>query len=171
MTSIGWPPERIEELRAHAATGATASQIATAMHATREAITGQCTRRSIPLGREANGFGRAATRPKAPRAPRPERNGASDDAARFEEAPMPAADAWLPLSGTEPVSLLALHDGKCPWPIEPPGHSGPMMYCGVGKALGQPYCRAHARLAYRRGSAERPPREVRDLVKLARLVA
>jgi GcrA cell cycle regulator len=56
--------------------------------------------------------------------------------------------AWLPLPGTNPVTLVERTLHQCAWPV------GETLFCGEPKSQRRPYCSAHCRLAYL------PPQEV-----------
>lgn len=58
---------------------------------------------------------------------------------------IPASDAWKPIPGVEPVTLLDLTEYSCRWPV----YQGdePRLFCGAPTELGQRYCDAHRRLS------------------------
>lgn len=143
-----WTPERIEELRAYAAQGLNAAQIAFRMKPITElAIIGRAARLGIELGVK-------------PASKQPARRGAveADDTGdpMFGVEPPPRQDAWLPIDGAEPVALVDLGANQCPWPIcgddwEAPTHA----HCGRARPDGLPYCPEHTALAYQGGHYKR----------------
>jgi GcrA cell cycle regulator len=78
---------------------------------------------------------------------------------KFLPAPLPNASAWTPLPGTTPVSLLALADGVCRWPV---GDDTRHLFCGCEAAPGASYCVHHKAMATK--PAE--PRSERKLLKM-----
>jgi GcrA cell cycle regulator len=51
----------------------------------------------------------------------------------------PQGQAWQPIPGIEPVSLLDLEAGQCKWPV---GQDSPFMFCGA-PATHNHYCEHH----------------------------
>lgn len=51
----------------------------------------------------------------------------------------PQGEAWAPIQGVEPVSLLDLEAGQCKWPV---GQDSPFMFCGA-PATHHHYCEHH----------------------------
>ena len=119
-----WTAARIDELRQLVANDLSASQIATALGTTRNAVIGKCARDRLQLtgehmgGRRTGGFGFGEARPKPPRqnpkpAPkeRPSFVALTDDTlARLAAIPDIARIA----------SLLDLEDHHCKYPIGEP---------------------------------------------------
>lgn len=135
----GWTPERIDELKAFAAEGLTAAQIAFRMKPITElAVIGRASRLGIALGVKAV---------KPSRRPHAETDVVEEDDPMFGAAPPAREDAWLPLPGREPVQLLELNKDQCPWPIGD-GGDVPTGCCGAPKGFGLPYCRDHTAMAY-----------------------
>ena len=69
---------------------------------------------------------------------------------------MPIEDLVVPISLN--VSLLALNDQMCKWPIGDPGVEG-FHFCGHRNFNSMPYCEYHARLAYQPVNDRRRERE------------
>ncbi len=161
--AANWTPELEDELRVHWANGESASKIAEAMGGglTRNSIIGKANRMSLP-GR----------RKQAPRtAPRSRRAITTVKTARemttavklgrakkagaltLEEAllyikptgKIVGGAAWEALPDTSPVSLLALSDETCRWPIGDPLLAG-FGFCGCPVEEGRVYCPTHRAL-------------------------
>ena len=71
---------------------------------------------------------------------------------------MPIEDLVVPISLN--VSLVALNDQMCKWPIGDPGAEG-FHFCGHRNFNSLPYCEYHARLAYQPVSDRRRERDTR----------
>jgi GcrA cell cycle regulator len=71
---------------------------------------------------------------------------------------VPIEDLVVPISLN--VSLVALNDQMCKWPIGDPGAEG-FHFCGHRNFNGLPYCEYHARLAYQPVSDRRRERDTR----------
>lgn len=157
---MNWTDERVELLKKLWADGLSASQIASQLGGvTRNAVIGKVHRlnlsgRAKPASSPARPRKTRATsaapshRPSAPRAlvhgnaalkmqPTP--------APRRVPAQVPFEDLVVPISLR--VSLLALNDQMCKWPIGDPGAEG-FHFCGHRNFNNLPYCEYHSRLAY-----------------------
>ncbi len=155
----GWTPERIEELRAYAAQGLTAAQIAYRMKPITElAVIGRAARLNIELGVRP-------VKASPQRRSRGEPEPIAEDDPMYEAAPPAREDAWLPLNDREPVDLLKLKDDQCPWPIGGNDTGGAIGCCGAPKGVGLPYCKDHTALAYQGGRYHRPRGETNQYVR------
>ena len=153
---MSWTDERVELLKKLWAEGLSASQIASQLGGvTRNAVIGKVHRLSLS-GRAKPAS--SSPRPRKPRATphRPSGRGGyvSGNTAlkalthavpRRLPAPMPVEDVVVPISLN--VSLMALNDSMCKWPIGDPG-SESFHFCGHKNFNGLPYCEYHSRLAY-----------------------
>ena len=70
-------------------------------------------------------------------------------------APLPMEDVVVPISLN--VSLMALNDSMCKWPIGDPTDES-FHFCGHKNFNGLPYCEYHSRLAYQPPSDRRRDR-------------
>jgi GcrA cell cycle regulator len=166
---MSWTDERVELLKKLWSDGLSASQIATQLGGvSRNAVIGKVHRLSLS-GRAKP----AATGPRPPRKPRPASpprhprayiagNTAlkmhAHPVPRRAPNPVPIEDLVVPISLN--VSLVALNDQMCKWPIGDPGADG-FHFCGHRNFNGLPYCEYHARLAYQPVSDRRREREGR----------
>jgi GcrA cell cycle regulator len=166
---MSWTEERVELLKRLWADGLSASQIATQLGGvTRNAVIGKVHRLNL------SGRAKPATsspRPRKARAAQPHRHAAGARAfvsgntalkihappvPRRAPAPVPIEDLVVPISLK--VSLLALNDQMCKWPIGDPGSEG-FHFCGHRNFNGLPYCEYHSRLAYQPVNDRRRDRE------------
>lgn len=55
------------------------------------------------------------------------------------------SDAWKPIEGIEPISILDIREGTCHWPLDTDNGT---MFCGAltEPFVRQPYCSAHQNL-------------------------
>lgn len=155
-----WTPERVNELRTHAAAGLTAAQIAHEMGEglTRNAILGKCFRIGLTLnggpedGSSVRDHGvRARHRPRA--APKRVISDATrqrhSDAMRLRWAERKAeqeaqAARIMPVPPTcEPIGFDALDANLCRYPMN---DGAPWLFCGARPAA--PYCPYHTAIAY-----------------------
>ncbi|MCB1502913.1 MAG: GcrA family cell cycle regulator [Bauldia sp.] len=154
---MNWTDERVELLKKLWADGLSASQIASQLGGvTRNAVIGKVHRLNL------SGRAKPASSPSRPRKTRttsaPHRpttravvsgNTAlkihAHPAPRRAPAQVPFEDLVVPISLN--VSLLALNDQMCKWPIGDPGTEG-FHFCGHRNFNSLPYCEYHSRLAY-----------------------
>lgn len=138
-----WTPERVEILKKLWAEHLSASQIARTMgDVSRNAVIGKVHR----LGLSAR-----ASRPRRPiTLPKPEPKPVVTE----EQAPAPAAEATL--SNGEYITVMTLNGVMCRWPIGDPGATD-FHFCGNQTESGDPYCTAHAELAYQPSNRTRAP--------------
>lgn len=135
-----WTDARIESLKALAANGLSASQIAGELGGvSRNAVLGKLHRLNVPLKLKPGQHFERVAKPK----PRRAFGGATVVAAGGTEAIELPAD-----QSPDACVLLDLTDESCRWPLGEPSHD--MLYCGAAKLEGYPYCRRHCRLAFRR---------------------
>ena len=73
--------------------------------------------------------------------------------------PVPIEDLVVPISLN--VSLMALNDQMCKWPIGDPGADG-FHFCGHRNFNGLPYCEYHSRVAYQPVNDRRRDRDRRE---------
>lgn len=122
-----WTPERIETLTRMWRAGHTAREIS-------EFMGNGCTRNSV-IGK-ANRLGLSKpTRSSLTR----RQNRQAKEAALSREEPT--------VVNSPGATILTLTTSCCRWPIGDPG-SANFRFCGARANPGQPYCEAHARLAY-----------------------
>ncbi len=141
-----WTQERVERLRILVDEGLSCAQIARKLDVSRNAIIGKLNRLGLARGRT-----KVVPRPSAPPtgAPRP---GRPDILTRrkilraVHAAPPTAGEATI--VHVERCSLLELAKDKCRWPLSGSEPSD-FLFCGNAVVPSLPYCRAHARLAYR----------------------
>jgi GcrA cell cycle regulator len=167
---MSWTDERVELLKKLWSDGLSASQIAGQLGGgvSRNAVIGKVHRLSLS-GRAKP----AASGPRPPRKPRPASpprhprayisgNTAlkvhAHPAPRRAPNPVPIEDLVVPISLN--VSLVALNDQMCKWPIGDPGAEG-FHFCGHRNFNSLPYCEYHARLAYQPVSDRRRERDTR----------
>ena len=154
--AANWTPELEDELRVHWASGEPASRIAAMMGRglTRNAVIGKASRMGLnhrkspilprlapddararrnELQRQRRGSKPRQFKPHKPRAQKPPRLGIPLAQRK------PQGEAWEPVPGVEPVSLLDLEAGQCKWPV---GQDSPFMFCGA-PATHNHYCEYH----------------------------
>lgn len=170
---MNWTDERVELLKKLWADGLSASQIASQLGGvTRNAVIGKVHRlnlsgRAKPAATQARPrkTRQPAAAPAVHRstsAPRPMVQG--NNALKMQPTPaprrapvqVPMEDLVVPISLK--VSLLALNDQMCKWPIGDPG-SEAFHFCGHRSFNGLPYCEYHSRLAYQPVNDRRRDRE------------
>jgi len=153
---MSWTDERVELLKKLWADGLSASQIANQLGGvTRNAVIGKVHRLSLSGRAKPASSG---PRPRKPRPPSPHRPASrafvsgntalkahAHPAPRRLPVPIPAEDIVVPISLN--VSLMALTDSMCKWPIGDPGAEG-FHFCGHKNFNGLPYCEYHSRVAY-----------------------
>jgi GcrA cell cycle regulator len=153
---MSWTDERVELLKKLWADGLSASQIANQLGGvTRNAVIGKVHRLSLSGRAKPASSG---PRPRKPRPPAPHRPASrtfvsgntalkahAHPAPRRLPAPIPVEDIVVPISLN--VSLMALNDSMCKWPIGDPGAEG-FHFCGHKNFNGLPYCEYHSRVAY-----------------------
>ncbi len=164
---MSWTDERVELLKKLWAEGLSASQIAAQLGGvTRNAVIGKVHRLSL------SGRAKPASSGPRPRKPRtssphraPTRSYVSGNTAlkqnpnpapRRLPAPVPIEDIVVPISLN--VSLMALSDQMCKWPIGDPSTED-FHFCGHRNFNGLPYCEYHCRLAYQPANDRRRERK------------
>jgi GcrA cell cycle regulator len=165
---MSWTDERVELLKKLWADGLSASQIASQLGGvTRNAVIGKVHRLNL------SGRAKPASSPARPRKARPTTPHRPSGARSFvsgntalkihaHPAPrrvivqVPIEDLVVPISLN--VSLLALNDQMCKWPIGDPGTEG-FHFCGHRNFNSLPYCEYHSRLAYQPVNDRRRERE------------
>lgn len=154
---MSWTDERVELLKKLWADGLSASQIASQLGGvTRNAVIGKVHRlnlsgRAKPASSQARP--RKTRQPTASHRPAARPMISGNTALKVQPSPaprrvhvqVPFEDLVVPISLK--VSLLALNDQMCKWPIGDPGAEG-FHFCGHRSFNGLPYCEYHSRLAY-----------------------
>jgi hypothetical protein len=149
-----WTPERDEELRRMwDVEGLSSGDIAYVMDTTRNAVISRANRLHLSK-RDSK---KTAPRLK-PRKPRKHRDITTYFRRHQKQLPLLSVplpgdtramrgDAWAPLPGSLPVSLIGLERGMCRWPVT---ESTPHLFCGL--ACDGPYCIHHHELSVGRGT-------------------
>jgi GcrA cell cycle regulator len=164
---MSWTDERVELLRKLWSEGLSASQIAAQIGGvTRNAVIGKVHRLSLSGRAKPAG---SVPRPRKVRSTSPHRpvtrtmivgNTAlkihAHPAPRRMPVPVPIEDLVVPISLN--VSLLALTDQMCKWPLGDPS-SDAFHFCGHRNFNSLPYCEYHARVAYQPVNERRRERE------------
>lgn len=145
---MAWTEDRVEMLSKLWAEGLSASQVAKQLGGvTRNAVIGKVHRlglsgRAKParlVKRAPRQASAAKTRTVAPRAPRmPRRIAPTPPAVPLEAKKM---------DNGEFATILTITDHMCKWPIGDPSESD-FRFCGRGTDKADPYCAAHAQVAY-----------------------
>jgi GcrA cell cycle regulator len=154
---MSWTDERVELLKKLWSDGLSASQIAGQLGGvTRNAVIGKVHRLSLS-GRAKPAS--STPRPRKLRTTSPHRPSArlfptqgntalkthAHPAPRRLPAPIPIEDIVIPISLN--VSLLALTDQMCKWPLGDPGTDN-FHFCGPNNWNSLPYCEYNSRVAY-----------------------
>jgi GcrA cell cycle regulator len=166
---MSWTDERVELLKKLWADGLSASQIAGQLGGvTRNAVIGKVHRLSLSGRAKPASSGSRPRKARPPATLRPSaRSYISGNTAlkihahpvpRRTPAPVPIEDLVVPISLN--VSLLALNDQMCKWPIGDPGSEG-FHFCGHRNFNSLPYCEYHSRLAYQPVNDRRRDRDRR----------
>jgi GcrA cell cycle regulator len=136
---MSWTDERVDRLKSLWTEGFSASQIARALGGvTRNAVISKVHR----LGLAGRATPTRSERPRAPSAPRMPKV-----SARFVEQPVVIEEPPITLEDGTHISILAINDRMCRWPIGDPCENE-FHFCGHKPKAGSPYCEAHARKAY-----------------------
>lgn len=133
MITFDWTDERVTRLKELWAEGASGSVIARLFGTSRNSVIGKAHRLKLPAKSRQSSMG-----PKRIRSRKPRRK-------PLTPAPTPAEDIVVPISLN--VSLMALNDSMCKWPIGDPCAEG-FHFCGHKNFNGLPYCEYHSRVAY-----------------------
>ena len=56
------------------------------------------------------------------------------------KAEKPKGEAWTPIPGTTPVTLVDLEAGMCKWPVS---DDKPFLFCAAPSVEGKSYCQHH----------------------------
>jgi GcrA cell cycle regulator len=148
-----WTEDRVDMLEKLWTQGLSASEIALALggNVTRCAVIGKVHRLGLPARRERiNPMGRTI-RVYHQRPPRPKRKRISKAKVRkpivvlpeLVSLPPPLSKAWEPLPETTPISLMALTDAVCRWPVGGDHETPGVGFCGCPVAPGRSYCPQH----------------------------
>jgi GcrA cell cycle regulator len=149
-----WTEERIAQLTELWEQGLSCAEIAIALGqgATRNAVIGKVHRLGLPRRREReNPFGRTIRVYGRSSQPRPKRKRISKAKVvrpvvvlpELKPLPPPLAKAWEPLPDAAPISLLALTDAVCRWPVGGDYQTPGTGFCGCPVAPGRSYCTEH----------------------------
>lgn len=149
--TANWTDERVEKLTDLWKAGLSCSLIAKELGggATKNSVIGKVQRLGLPGRMTLN---------QLPRGPEPRHGRRGPDrkvritksrrialgkplklAAPKKTKQKPQGEAWEPIAGVEPVSLLDLEVGECKWPVGP---DSPFMFCG-SPATHHHYCEHH----------------------------
>ena len=132
---MAWTEELVELLKKLWTEGLSASQIARTMgDVTRNAVIGKVHR----LGLSGRATTSRSDRPRRATIPKPKPKPVVAEPETIAEAT---------LSNGEFATVLTLNSVMCRWPIGDPGTDN-FHFCGNGTEAGEPYCSAHAQLAY-----------------------
>lgn len=148
----GWTNHREDKLRKLWASGYTASQCAAVIEGgfSRNAIIGKVHRLKL----QKRGRTPAKRGPDKHLRQRPKRfpvEGAVILPPVFKPIPERLkADAWSPLEGSRPLTIMEVDDHTCRWPV---GEGRPFLFCGQHIETGV-YCEAHAALSRGRGTTD-----------------
>jgi GcrA cell cycle regulator len=153
---MNWTDERVEILKQLWRDGLSASQIASQLGGvTRNAVVGKVHRLNLS-GRAKPASSPARLRKARPTPARrpPTRPAVVGNALKIHAHPaprripvqVPIKDLVVPISLN--VSLLALNDQMCKWPLGDPTDRDNFHYCGHRNFNGFPYCEYHSRIAY-----------------------
>jgi GcrA cell cycle regulator len=152
---MAWTEERVELLKKLWAEGLSASQIAAQLGGvTRNAVIGKVHRLSLSGRAKPASSGPRPRKPRMSSPHRPARHFVSGNTAlkihahpapRRLPSPVPMEDVVVPISLN--VSLMALTDQMCKWPLGDPGEEN-FHFCGHRNFNSLPYCEYHSRLAY-----------------------
>lgn len=151
-----WTAERVELLKIRFEAGLSCREIAADIGVSRNAVIGKLSRLNLKSEKTRNP--RRSAREHVAKGQRPK----TMQRIQFH---VPLAEcAELQLAADEETihnghccSLLELSEERCRWPISTPGAED-FRFCGNTPVDGLPYCRGHARLAYRPGSRQRVAR-------------
>lgn len=142
---MAWTEDRVELLKKLWAEGLSASQIARTMgDVTRNAVIGKVHR----LGLSGRATTSRADRPRRATIPKPQPKPVVAE---------PASVAEATLSNGEFATVMTLNGVMCRWPIGDPGATD-FHFCGNQTESGDPYCTAHAELAYQPSNRTRERR-------------
>ena len=144
---MAWTDDRVAILSKLWAEGLSASQIAAKLGGvTRNAVIGKVHR----LGLSGRAKPKRKTAKPAPRMARPARKRVPAKrraAPRPAPAPAPVPLQAKPLPNGEFATILTITEHLCKWPLGDPSSSD-FRFCGRSTDKGEPYCKAHAQLAY-----------------------
>jgi GcrA cell cycle regulator len=157
VMTAGWTEDRVNLLTKLWGDGLSASQIAKQLTGvTRNAVIGKVHRLGL-AGRAAPSRPVKTTLSAAPK-PRPVVAPVVRLVTPVERpAPVVAPVVSAPVAkqrSTTGVSVLALREGMCKWPMGDPGDQD-FAFCGCSIKLGTPYCTDHAAIAYQPAAPRR----------------
>jgi GcrA cell cycle regulator len=163
---MNWTDERVELLKKYWADGLSASQIAAQLGGvTRNAVIGKVHRLGLSGRAKPASSGPRPRKARQASPHRPSRSFVSGNnalkmhthpAPRRVAAPIPIEDLVVPISLR--VSLLALNDQMCKWPLGDPS-TADFHFCGHRNFNSLPYCEYHSRVAYQPVNDRRRERE------------
>lgn len=126
-----------EKLAALVEQGLSATQIGLEFGASRSAVVSRCIRTGLKLKGGPGGGYKGPRSPRLAKPPKPKKS-------RPTGPRNVAEDRLIPLEQRK--SFMELDDFSCRWPV---GENREMFFCGPIREIGQPYCGAHCRRAYR----------------------
>ncbi|MBM3489966.1 MAG: GcrA cell cycle regulator [Alphaproteobacteria bacterium] len=146
---MDWSEERVTVLRELWTTGFSARQIADRLGegCTRNAVIGKANRLGLSQPTRSSLTRRQKQRER-----------------QLQREQIPVRPARLPDSSPPPqpvspgATILALTTSTCRWPLGDPT-SPDFRFCGANAKPGQPYCEAHARMAYQPASSLKDSRK------------
>ncbi|HZP18915.1 MAG TPA: GcrA family cell cycle regulator [Bauldia sp.] len=166
---MNWTEERVELLKKYWAEGLSASQIAAQLGGvTRNAVIGKVHRLGLSGRAKPASSGPRPRKSRVASVHRPSRGYISGNTAlkihaqpapRRVPAQVPIEDLVAPISLR--VSLLALTDQMCKWPLGDPA-TAEFHFCGHRNFNGLPYCEYHSRVAYQPVNDRRRERDRRE---------
>jgi len=154
---MAWTEDRVEKLAKLWASGLSASQVAKELGGvTRNAVIGKVHRLGLSGRAKPSRPAKRATA-KRTAAPRTRAVAATPRAPKTPAAPArPVPMEAKQMDDGAYANILTVTEDMCKWPLGDPS-SADFRFCGRGADKGEPYCKAHAQLAYqparRRGVA------------------
>ena len=141
--TVAWTDERIERLKEMWAGGSSASAIADELGIeSRNSVIGKVHRLGLP-GR------RKSSVSKTPRAKINRTRPFRMPPIRPAKTPVLTTREKEFILGKPCTTIFELTDSTCRWPIDNPGRIPAFLFCGEEPVEKLPYCKCHARMAYR----------------------
>lgn len=147
----GWTDDRVEKLKKLYAEGHSASIIANRLgNVSRNAVIGKCLRLGLPPRRSTVNMTSNSRAMRKRMAPKPKTPFVRQHT--FQPRPVYPVRQDVPLDNPVDIARVSFEamDSKCHcrWPVGDPRKSD-FGFCGHQPVLGQPYCEAHLRRAFR----------------------
>lgn len=157
--TANWTDERVAQLTQLWADGLSCSRIGAIMGITKNAVIGKVQRlklqgrkpkETLPLGRKPKPTTQTPQKKQSFTPKRKSKLGLPV----FTPVPefnieKPKGEAWKPIEGTTPVSLVDLERDQCKWPVT---EDAPFLFCGAQSTHG-PYCHHHHLWSIGQGTA------------------